>query len=141
MGAFPGVYTQSEEHALRAIIREEVEAALASAGQPNPRVLDGDPQSVDLIIGNNIISLSRLIHIFQNIEQHSSYVYDQLRAEERMQHVIARVVIDHTANELKRGRHNAMRKAVTVRDSAGQMARLLKGENLDEPEYEEGEID
>lgn len=127
------------ESSVRRIAGEVVEAALASAGQPNPLVLDGDPASVDLIIGNNIISLSRLIHIFQNIEQHSSYVYDQLRAEERMQHVIARVVIDHTANELKRGRHNAMRKAATMRDSAGQMARLLKGEDLDE--YKEGESD
>jgi len=120
------------ESSVRRIVREEVEAALASAGQPDPLVLtQGDPSDIDLIIGDNSISLRRLISIFESFEQHASFLYDHLREQNAADAVVARMLTDGSFDRLTQSRKSAMRKSATMRDSAAQLARLLKGESLD----------
>lgn len=134
VGSFPGVYTQAEEHALRTIIREEV-AALASAGQPT-RSSDAvwyqmeAGQIVSFMIGGNVIEIGRLLNIFENTEMHAGFIYDHLRRE-------SEPVSDDVAHQkaLVSNRHSAMRKAVTIRDCFNQLAKLLRGEDLDDPDF------
>jgi hypothetical protein len=150
MGAFPGVYTQAEEHALRAILREEVEAALVRLGQPIPPWAEVDGLGVDggtitINIDNSyaddwpiqirmhpsgqIIELNRLLNIFENAEMHAGFIYDHLRRENEPAEDVAR------QKALVINRHSAMRKAVTIRDCFDQLAKLLRGEDLDDPEF------
>jgi hypothetical protein len=135
---FPGVYTEAEEKALRAVVREEVQAALASAGQPSRSWSDaerflserfqfGDDWEVTALkIEGQWIEISRLIHIFENCSMHAGFIYDQLRKENAVPSDDVNLQIAKVGR-----RHSAMRKAVTMRDSCAQMARLLKGEDLD----------
>ena len=118
------------ESSVRRIVREEVEAALASAGQPLPLVLEGDPTAVTLMVNNNEIEWSRLISTFESIARHSAFLYEHLREQNSADSVVSRVITDGSFDRLTSDRKSAMRKAATMRDSAAQLARLLKGENL-----------
>lgn len=136
------------ESSVRRIACEEIQAALASAGLlPSPYKsvqydaltkkvqiwLDvRDPEAIDIKVypSNQIIEWSGLIRSFQSFAMHAGFIYDHLRKENV-------APPDDVANQkaLVNTRHSAMRKAITMRDSADQIARLLKGEDLD-PEEE-----
>lgn len=122
---------------LEVFVKEEVQAALASAGQSFPLVLEGDPSAVRLLVGNNEIEWSRLISTFESIERHSGFIYNHLREQNAADETMRRMLADGAFERLTMNRKSAIRKAATMRDSAGQLARLLKGKNLDTDPDEE----
>lgn len=137
------------EAEIRSIVQEEVQAALASAGllpSPNKGVVYDpllkkiqiwlDVSKPDMITiktfpSDQIIEWARLIRIFENIELHASFIYEHLRDQNAQDEAMRRVIPDTTFSRVTKNRKSAMRKAVTIRDSAGQMALLLRGKNLD----------
>ena len=124
---------------VRAWIREEVRAALASAGQPDSvplehpsfpkpsgvRIDSKTKQVIQFMIEGQLIEVRRLISIFENCSAHAGFIYDHLRREEITIYDI------EVQRQHRSRRHSAMRKAATMRDSCNQMARLLRGEDLD----------
>jgi hypothetical protein len=137
------------ESMLRAIVKKEIEAAFASAGQPDLLVPDPSESPIDqamfggnnrlkaLIIDEQYIEIKRLINIFENISMHASFIYKHLLDQNTIDEVVSRVIDDKGFARLSGDRKSAMRKAATMRDSAIQMARLLRGEDLEASAEEE----
>lgn len=143
------------ESSVRRIVQEEVTAALALAGQshlPNPPWADVNmtglnsgeitinidpadrinwPISFVVYPSKQRIELNRLISIFESIELHASFIYEHLRDQNAQDEAMRRVIPEKAFSRVTSNRRSAMRKAVTMRDSACQMAQVLRGEDLD----------
>lgn len=140
---------------VKSIAHEEAQAALASAGllpSPNKGIVYDpltkkleiwldvqNPDTIDIKVypTDQIIEWSRLISTFQNIERHAGFIYDHLREQNAADESMRRMLADGAFERLTTNRKSAMRKAATMRDSARQLAMLLRGKNLNTDPDEE----